>query len=180
MKTRLAPALFLALALLLVAGPAAAAPEKADAATTIALKRVSDRYALTKTRISALLDQRLNPSPLPTTLPNPFYRSPDLPPTDASRGVLPGGPADSNVPPAGPDESDADTLAKFVATLKVSGVTVLNGRSLLTLNQTLCKAGDTIPLEIKGHTVYIQVLKITADELTLRLNEDEQVVRLKK
>ena len=180
MKTRLAPALLLALALLLVAGPAPAAPEKADAATTIALKRAADRYALTKTRISALLDQRLNPAPLPANLPNPFYRSSDLPPTDVSRGGPPGGPVDSNVLPAGPDESDADTLAKFVATLKVSGVTVLNGRSLLTLNQTLCKAGDTIPLEIKGHTVYIQVLKITADELTLRLNEDEQVVRLKK
>jgi hypothetical protein len=82
--------------------------------------------------------------------------------------------------PAGPDESDAGTLAKFVATLKISGLTVLNGVSHLTLNQTLCKAGDIIPLEIKGRTVYIQVQSITPTELTLGLNEEKQSIRLRR
>jgi len=174
MKPGLYHALLLLLALLLAAGPAPAA-EKVDTATALALKRVADRYALTKNRISALLDQRRNPAPLPASLPNPFYRPSDLPPMEDTSG----GPVDTVVPTV-PDESDADTLAKFAAALRISGVTVRNGVPLLTLNGTLCKAGDTIPIESRGRTAYIQVIKITPDELTLGLNQDRQTVRVRK
>ena len=186
MKTHRLFALVLTAALGLAAVSPLAAASNSDTATTIALKRITDRYALTKVRISSMLDQRLNPTPLPTNPPNPFYRPPDLPATQTGPGAVgvpggaPGGPVDSTQVPAEADESDAGTLAKFVSALKVSGVTVLNGVSRLTLNQTLCKAGDIIPTEGKGHTVYIQVVKITAEELTLRLNDEQQVIRLRK
>ena len=174
MKTRLVSVLLLFAALL--PSVAAAAP--------IDMKRISERYALTKSRISALLAQRQNPTPFPTNLPNPFYRVPDQPPTDTSLGgglpVGPGDPVDSTVLPTEADESDAGTLVKFAAKLKVSGVTILNGQLLLSLNQTLSKTGDIIPYEINGHTVYIRVLKITPDELTIGLNQEQLIVRLRK
>lgn len=169
--------LILAVALGLPAPAATAALGKPESATALAMKRAADRYALTKAHIAALLGQRLKPAPLPAALPNPFAH-PTTDPTPAA--TLPGGPADNPAPPAGPDESDAGTLAKFVATLRVSGLTVLNDVPFLTLNQRLCKAGDTIPVEARNRTAYIQVLKITPDELTLGLNEERQVVRVRK
>lgn len=183
MKTGPITALLLAAVLSL---PAAAAPGKPDTATALAMKRTMERYAINKARISTLLDPRLNPTQLPPNLPNPFYRSPDLAATPGGRvgpPAIPGGTGDPTATPdtpVEPDVSDTGTLAKFVSTLKVSGLTILKGVSHLTLNGTLCKAGDTIPVDVKGHTVYIQVKAIAQDELTLRLNEDEQVVRLRK
>ncbi len=158
------------------AAAASAAAGKTDSVTALALKRVADRYALTKSRISALLDERRNPTPLPATLANPFYRPPDLP----SGVETSGGPGEGTVVPPVPDETDEGTLARFAASLRISGLTVLNGVPLLTLNGTLCKAGDTIPLESKGRTAYIQVITITPDELTLGLNAERQVVRVKR
>jgi hypothetical protein len=178
-------ALFLAavLSLPLAAAPAiSAVPGRTESAAAFALKRIADRYALTKVRIAALLDTRMNPVPLPANLPNPFYRPTDLAAPDGNRGgpgVVPGGTGTSPDLPTEPDASDAGTLAKFISTLKVSGVTVMKGVSHLTLNQTLCKAGDIIPVDVKGRTVYVQVKAITPDQLTLRLNEEEQVVRLR-
>lgn len=176
MKPGFPSLLLLTAALVLSASAQPAVPSKAEAATALAMKRIADRYALTKARITSLLEPRMNPVPLPATLPNPFFLPSDLPPADDG----PGSEADNTILPTGPDESDAGTLAKFAANLKVSGLTILNGVSHLTLNQTLCKVGDIIPLESKGRTVYIQILEITPTELTLGLNEEKQRIRLKR
>jgi hypothetical protein len=174
MKPGLFTALVLGLAVGLPSVSAQAVPGKSDSVTSLTMKRVADRYALTNQRISALVDNRRTPPPLPATLPNPFYRPTDLPQVEDTSG----GPAETVVP-AVANETDEGTLAKFAATVRISGLTVRNGVQLLTLNGTLCKAGDTIPLEIKGRTTYIQVIKITPDELTLGLNQDRQTVRVK-
>ena len=180
MRTFCPRLLLVAAALLVAIGSVQAAPAKPkgkpDSATAAALKKVTDRYALTKARIATLLDQRMNPTPLPALLPNPFYRSPPIPLSDTA----PVKPADAEVVPAAPDSSDADTLARFAATLKVSGLVVLNGQPHLTINQTICKAGDVIPVGNKDHPIYVQVLRITPDDVTFGLNQAEQTVRLKK
>jgi hypothetical protein len=171
--------LVLTAALLLAAGSVHAAPAaatKQDSATTIALRKIADRYTLTKSRIAVLLDARMHPPPLPTSLPNPFYHAAAVPVTETEPAV----PVETAVVPAAADSSDADTLARFAASIKVSGVVIMNGQPRLTLNQTLCKVGDVIPMGGKDHAVYIQVLRITADELTLGLNQAEQTIRLKK
>jgi hypothetical protein len=175
MKPRPLPRLLLAATLLFTAGALGAAPAaKPESATAIALRKVAERYALTKSRIASLLDERVHPTPLPTKLPNPFYRVPELPATDTPPE------ADTAVVPAAPDVSDADTLAKFAAGLKISGLIMLNDTPRLTINSTLCKVGDVIPAGSKERPVFIQVQSITADELTLRLNDATQVLRVRK
>lgn len=168
--------LLLTVALALPVASAQILPGQNESATALALRRIAERYALTNARISTLLDRRRNPAPLPSSLPNPFYRPLELPPGETA----PGEPAESTVLPAAPDESDLDTLARFAAALRISGLTILNGVTHLTINGTLCKMGDIIPIEIKGRTIYIQVTKITTDELTLGLNQERQVVRLRR
>jgi hypothetical protein len=174
MRTLALSRLLLAAGLLLTAGSVHAAAAKPDSATAAALKKITERYALTKQQIATLLDQRMHPAALPTTLPNPFYHTSDTPSTEG-----PATPADIAVP-AAPDASDADTLAKYAAALKISGVVVLNGQPHLTVNSTLCKIGDVIPVGTKDHLVYLQIVRITGDELTLGLNEAQQVIRLKR
>ncbi len=174
MKTRLLPALLLTAVLL--SGGSGLAADKPDTATAAALKKVSDRYALTKTRIAALLEQRIHPTPLPDNLPNPFYHSQVIPPSDNA----PVTPTDTALVPAAADISDADTLAKFVAGIKISGLVVLAGQPHLTINSTLCKAGDVIPAGTKDHPLYISVVHLTPEEVTLGLNQAEQTVRLRR
>jgi hypothetical protein len=166
--------LLLAAAVGLTAGSGLAAAEKADAVTLATLKKVSERYALTKDRISSLLDERIHPTPLPNNLPNPFYHPSLLPTTDN----VPVTPADVAAVPAAPDISDADTLAKFAASIKISGVVEIGGQLRLTINSTLCKPGDVILAGTKDHPVYIQVVRITPDEATFGLNQSEQTVRV--
>jgi len=174
MNIRRLPALLLTAALL--AAGSGLAEDKPDAAAAAALKKVTDRYALTKARIAALLDQRVHPTPLPTNLPNPFYRPSALPPSDN----VPTTPAEVVTVPAAADISDADTLAHFIAGIKIGGTVVLGGQPHLTINATLCKTGDVIPAGTKDHPVYISVVRITPDEVTLGLNQAEQTVRLRR
>jgi len=166
----------LAAALLLTAALASAADAgKPDSATAAALKKITERYARTKLQIATLLEPRMHPVPLATSLPNPFYRPLDLPATDTPSAKTP-----DEIVPAAADSSDVDTLAKYVAGLKLSGVVVRNEVPYLTVNSILCKSGDVIPVGTKDRPVYLQVIRITPDELTLGLNEAQQVVRLKK
>jgi hypothetical protein len=165
--------LALAFTFLLVPGSVRAAdPAKPENATAAALKKTTERYALTKTRIAALLEHRLNPTPMPADLPNPFYSAPVLAPVETA-------PAEEVVP-AKSDLSDADLLARYAATLKISGGLVINGQPLLNINSTLYKAGDVLPVGSKSKPAYLQVLRITPGELTLGYNEAQLVVPLKK
>jgi hypothetical protein len=172
-----APHRLLFLTALLVTAVTAPAAEtgKPDSATAAALKKITERYARTKEQIATLLEPRTHPSPLPTSLPNPFYHSLDVPVTDTTPVKAP-----EDIAPAAADSSDSDTLAKYVYGLKLSGVVVRNGQPHLTINSLLCKVGDVIPVGTKDRPIYLQVVSITPDELTLSLNEARQVVRLKR
>jgi hypothetical protein len=151
----------------------AADPAKTENATTLALKKITERYALTRLRIDTLIGSRLNPPALAANLPNPFYAAPALPPAETTAPV-------EDIVPTAPDSSDADTLARYAAALKISGGMVINGQPLLTINSALYKVGDVIPVGTKSKQVYLQVLRITPTELTLGLNEVQQVVTLKR
>ena len=60
----------------------------------------------------------MNPTPLPALLPNPFYRSPPVLPSDTA----PVKPADAEAQaPPRPTAAIRTRFARFAATLKVSG-----------------------------------------------------------
>ena len=174
MKSRRLILLALALTLPVTAAFAAAAVlPSADA------KKLADRYALTKTRIHALLGARMHPEAFPATaLLNPFYRSlagdPSqlFNPTNTPTEVVP--------QPDAPDLSDADTLAKYATALKLSGYLILNGEPHFTANGAVCKIGDVITVGSKDKPVYLHVVSLTPQEVTLRLNEATYVLPLRK
>ena len=71
-------------------------------------------------------------------------------------------------------------LARYAANLKISGGVLINDQPHLAINQILYKAGDMIPVGTKEQPLSLQILHITSDELTLGLNQAEQIISLKK
>ena len=146
-------------------------------ASAVEIKRITDRYTLTRTRISTLLDLRLNPVALPANPPNPFYQPPagaaEAPPTRAH------GPAEIAVPEA-TDLSDIDTLRKYSTTLKIGGIITRNGVQHLTINNVASKVGDIITVGNKDRPTYLKLLALNSNEFTLGLNDETLVVSLRK
>lgn len=169
----------LAAGLLAMTAAALRAAEPISATNTADAKRAADRYALTKARISNLLDQRLKPAPLPANPPNPFSQVrkdlPGDPEATPGRAPVP--------PPEGPessDISDSDLLHKYAATLKIGGVITRNGVLYLTINNAASKADDLIPAGNKDRPTYLKIISLTLTELTLGLNDATLVISLKK
>ena len=161
----------------LVAVSALALNAQATANSAAEIKRITDRYALTRARISALLDLRLAPVALPANPPNPFYQ----PPTEVLNDQI----ATINQDPAEgvpdtSDLSDSDTLRKYAGTLKIGGTITLNGVLHLTVNNTTCKVGDIITVGNKDHPIYLKMTGLTPNEFTLSLNEASLSVPLRK
>lgn len=164
---------------LLAAAAALRAAEPVSAANTADAKRAADRYALTKVRISNLLDQRLKPAPLPVNPPNPFSQvQKDLPGDPAATPNR--APVEIPQGPEAADISDSDLLRKYAATLKIGGVITRNGVLHLTVNNTASKAGDLIPAGNKDRPTYLKIISLTLTELTLGLNDTTLVIPLKK
>lgn len=149
----------------------------ADAPNPAEVKRIADRYALTKARISALLDQRLHPTPIPANPPNPFYQAPK----EAVGATNPGteSPESALVPEAA-DLSDIDTLRKYSTTLKIGGVITRSGTLHLIVNNTPCKVGDVITVGSRDRPVYLKMLGLSLSEFMLGLNDATLVVPVKK
>lgn len=145
----------------------------ADAPNPAEVKRIADRYALTKARISAMLDQRLHPVPLPANPPNPFYQAPKETPGGLEK-------PETVLVPEAADLSDIDTLKKYAGLLKIGGVITRNGALHLTLNNTTCKVGDIITVGNKDHPIYLKMLSLNSNEFSLGLNDASLVVPLRK
>ncbi len=173
--------LLLTAGVLLLAAPAGAAPASSKAAP----KKAVDRYERIQERIDALIKNRLKPDPLPAILPNPFQLSEAFPLTENPR--TPGGPTDHSSDPAAhetkppvdapPTGSDAEILAYYAATLRISGTVELNGRPQLVINQSPYKEGDLILLRHKDANVYLRVVHIAPGELTLGYKAVEQILK---
>ena len=150
----------------------------ADSANPAEARRIADRYALTKARIGALLDQRQSPPPLPANPPNPFYQAPKEVIGDPA---APGHESpDTVLVPEAADLSDGDTLRKYAATLKLGGVITRNGVLHLAINNTASKAGDAITVGHRDRPVYLRIAGLTTSELTLALNDATLTVPLRK
>jgi hypothetical protein len=166
----------LALAVLLALTVSAAAAAAPGPQPTGEAKKLADRYALTKARIHELLGARLHPEPLPATvLPNPFYKQ-----AFTTDSAAPGAATELAPQPDAPDMSDIDTLAKYAATLKLSGYLILAGQPHVAINQTICKVGDVVTVGPKDHPIFLHIEALTPQEVTLRLNTTTFALSLRK
>lgn len=149
----------------------------ADPASAAEVKRITDRYALTRARIDALLDMRLKPVPLPANPPNPFYQTPAV---VIGQETTPGpDPAEVLVPEAA-DISDIDTLRKYSTALRIGGVITRNSVLHLTINNKTCKVGDIITVGHRDRPIYLKLLDLNLSEFTIGLNEATLAVPLQK
>lgn len=166
-------------ACLLAAAAALRAAEPVSATNAADAKRAADRSALTRARISNLLDQRLKPNSLPANPPNPFHQAQkDLP--GASAATPDRAPVESPQGPESSDISDSDLLHKYAATLKIGGVITRNGVLYLTINNAASKADDLVPAGNKDRPAYLKIISLTLTELTLGLNDATLVIPLRK
>jgi len=131
-------------------------------------------------RIDALLRPHLKPAPLPVVLPNPFTVIRGT--ADFTEGHDPAATTASFASPA--DDAahltDEEMLARCMARLKIGGTMQVNDVTQLLINQELYKEGDYVILEDKGGAlVYVQIVRLSPGDLTLRYKEATQVIRLK-
>lgn len=165
----------LVLVALLAAGGAFA--QTAPQATVLneSLKKIMVRFPRTEERVKLLVGRRLDPQPLPASLPNPFYRG--VEPSDLQELAINAPPA-VDEPPA-PDITDADTLARIAPTLRITGLVTLNGVPHVAVNGSVCKVGDVIPIPGRENPLFIQVRAIGAHDITLGLHDAELTIQVK-
>ena len=80
----------------------------------------------------------------------------------------------------GPDLTDGDALVKHATTLKLGGYLVQEGVPHVTINGAICKAGDTITVGPKDQPVFLHIVSVNPQEVTLRLNEVIYTLPMKK
>jgi hypothetical protein len=155
---------------------AAATASSALAADT----KVTDPFEPTRLKIEQLVKSRIAPEPLPAALPNPFTLPNIAPTTLADDGevvVAAGQPA--AVAPGIEPGSDADILAQFAASLKISGMVERNGQRNFIINQLYYKEGDIILMDRKDPKSAVKIVRVAPGELILGYNDVVQTVRLK-
>ncbi len=124
-------------------------------------------FARTQARIDTLLKPRLNPTPLPDEMPNPF--------------TLPGAaPAPGPTQPVAPAAADdTEILARLVAQLKVAGFVQVGDVPRIIINQLSYKEGDILAIREPADGVrYLRVKRIDPPYVTLELNGAEQTIKL--
>ena len=164
--------LLVVLGLLLAASASPGAP--ASAATTHA----QNNATRTRERIDALLKRRLTANPLPAGLPNPFVVSGGAAVAEQP-DATPAGDPTPKIPVEQAPATDAENLARYAAALKIGGTLQLNGRMQLIINQSPYKEGDLVFLDNRNSVTYLQVIRITASELTLGYNQAVLTVKIK-
>jgi len=163
--------LLLRLALLALAAVApvwlAAAPAKPSKPGAKPSPEAATGFARTQARIDTLLKQRLNPTPLPDEMANPFTLPGTAPAPGPARPVA----------PAATD--DAEILARLVTQLKIAGFVQIGDVPRIIINQLSYKEGDTLAIRGPADGVrYLRVKHIDPPYFTLELNGVEQTIKL--
>ena len=151
-------------------------PAKQSAPNPMAprFKQVRDRIeSLFQNRNDAPppLEPRFNPFRTPGSVPPPPVATVTTPPPANSDGT-PAAP----VPPP-PSSTNLAILQQAVATLKVSGVFEIGGKSHLVINARPYKEGDVVQTLVQGETIYLRVREISKRSVTLVLNDAEMTLR---
>ena len=135
---------------------------------------ISPRFLQVREHMADLFQGRTDTPPVVDPAKNPFRPAGAAPAPVAavtsSDGV-------TMVQAQAPTASDVELLKQVAAIVKVSGWAERDGRTLLTINNTLYRDGDVMKLNIKGQTLYLRLSKFSRSSLTLTLNEAETIVR---
>lgn len=128
---------------------------------------------LVRQRIDELLLRRRNPAPLPVDPPSPFIVL-----ANPAGGLAP---APSEPPPVvrQPEAppGNAEQLARLASRLRITGLIRLKDQLHVIINDSPWKEGDYIALESGTGLLQLQVLRVQAGQLTMRLGEAELVMR---
>ena len=154
-----------------VALGAAAAPPKAPKPSVP--NPLAPRFAQVRERIDALYQHRNAAPPPLDPRENPFRLQGPAPAAPgalvaAGRGVGPTAPVSLNA---------LGMLQQAVATLKISGVFEIAGRSHLVINARPYKEGDVLQAQVQNEPVYLRVKEISKRSVTLVLNEAEMTLK---
>jgi hypothetical protein len=132
-------------------------------AQPIAVPALGPRYKQTRERIDALFQYRNGTYALPDTAQNPF-RTGEIAQTTPT-------PDTAKRDPVPPDSDDA-ILRKAIASIQLARMEV-GGVSILVANRKQYKAGDSISIRFRDHTVNILVKDISPIGVTLSYNTVE-------
>ena len=124
----------------------------------------------TDARIDGLFQQRNNPPKPPGPLDNPF-RTSDAPLANNINLTRETAPAPT------PDNSDEAVLRQAAGGLVFGGILQIGVVQVLVINKASYKEGGVIGVRVQGNVVYLRLLNITPNSVTLGLNEARLTLR---
>ena len=129
----------------------------------------SQLFQETNARIDDLFQYRDNPPKPPGPLDNPFRTSgvvapPDVPGTTDNSGK----PAADTGPRETPDEYQ---LRMAYGSLSFGGLLQMGDRPMVVINKATYKEGGLLTVKVNGAPVYLRIVSLTTDSITLALNE---------
>jgi len=127
----------------------------------------SQLFQDTNARIEDMFQHRNNPPKPPGTVDNPF-RVGDAP--LASNLNPNGNPAATETGPA-PGTSDESILRQAAGVLVFGGILQIGDVQVLVINKASYKEGGILSVRLQGTPVYLRILSITPNSVTLGLNE---------
>ena len=124
----------------------------------------------TDARIEDLFQYRINPPRPPTAPDNPFRVGDAVFAATAD--------AATNAPPVpAPGTSDEAVLRQAANTLVFGGLLQVGDVQVLVINKASYKQGGILGVRVQGNLVYLRLVSITANSVTLGLNEARLTLR---
>ena len=134
---------------------------------------LAGRFKQVNERVDALYRYRGEIQAAPDPIANPFRPPGALAHPKATTAGEAGETVGSEPEPV----SNLALLQQSVATLKVSGVLEVSGRSHLVINARPYKQGDVVQTQVQGVAVYLRVRDISKRSVTLVLNDAEMTLK---
>jgi hypothetical protein len=137
-------------------------------------------------RIDALLKNRIRPEPLPVDPPNPFQMVSggvrDISTDGGSTKTKASGEDTANAPATyptadAPGTSSAEVLAGCVSRLKIGGIIRIRDQIQIVINDIPRKEGDVIMMDWNSAPVQLRVVRVQANQLTLRYGEADVILK---
>ncbi len=126
----------------------------------------------TDARIDDLFQYRINPPKPPARRPTILFASATRP--SPAPPVLP---AAMPHRPSRPGASDDDVLRQAAGTLVFGGLLQIGDVQVLVINKGSYKQGGILGVRVLGTLVYLRIVSITANSVTLGLNEARLTLR---